>query len=63
MYLVYAYQNFSNGHLETNGCTRSKEIIHNNFNIVDWHGEADSRKNECAELTKLQLVIIRKVLE
>lgn len=54
LYLVYAYRNAFSGHLTTDGCTRTREILNNNF-ITPIDFDPDSGKDEDKELNKLML--------
>lgn len=51
-YLVYAYRDKFTGLISTNGCTRTKEISNENFEI-NYSNDPDNGKEEDVELLKL----------
>lgn len=54
MYLVYAYRDFYGGHLTTDGCTRTRKIINENF-FPTVSFDPDLGKDEDKELERLRL--------
>ncbi|TAE80502.1 MAG: hypothetical protein EAY81_10365 [Bacteroidetes bacterium] len=52
MYLVYAYRDFYGGHLTTDGCTRTRQILSGNF-IASFPSDPDKGKDEDFELNSL----------